>query len=489
MSLKPEGTSGWVAPPLSGAAVTTRAHERPGLAALINREAEQWLQLLRYLNDIFWVGFGLHAAYWLRFESGWLPVFYGIPTREHYLQILGYMILVWISSLKFIGAYRTSTLVSRVDESLAVLLGSGLALLITLALLFFYRSYSYSRMVVALMWSIGTLAILVSRWGLATLARWLRHRGFGQRRVLILGNAAQQAKWREELRAYREMGHRFVEEVVDPQESMDQVREVLDRQQVQEVIAPGMGQFSDGLWELIDTCRERRIQLHLVPDTRGIIAAHFVLKDTCGVPLFSVEEVALRRWYNRVLKRLFDLLCLVLLALPAVLVMGLIALLVKLSSRGPVFFRQERVSLDGRHFIIAKFRTMYRDAEDRTGPVWATPGDDRCTPLGRWLRRTSLDELPQLWNVLIGEMSLVGPRPERPFFTEKFGMVIPRYDERHLAKPGMTGWAQANGWRGATSVEERTKFDIYYVENWSLLLDVKILFMTIVEVFRMRNAY
>jgi exopolysaccharide biosynthesis polyprenyl glycosylphosphotransferase len=168
-------------------------------------------------------------------------------------------------------------------------------------------------------------------------------------------------------------------------------------------------------------------------------------------------------------------------------ILGLIALLIRMSSAGPVFYRQERTGLDGRSFDIVKFRTMPHDAEGDTGPVWSTPGDQRPTPLGRRLRRFSLDELPQLWNVVTGDMSLVGPRPERPFFVHQFKTLIPQYMLRHKVKAGLTGWAQVNGLRGHTSLEKRIEYDLYYIQNWSLALDVKILLLTLYRAWQHRH--
>jgi exopolysaccharide biosynthesis polyprenyl glycosylphosphotransferase len=160
---------------------------------------------------------------------------------------------------------------------------------------------------------------------------------------------------------------------------------------------------------------------------------------------------------------------------------GIVALLIKLTSKGPVLYRQERMSLDGSSFNVYKYRSMYHEAEASTGPIWAREEDPRCTPIGRYLRRFDIDELPQLWNVLKGEMSLVGPRPERPYFVEQFRHRYPQYMLRHKVKSGITGWAQVNGWRGNTSLEKRIEFDLYYIENWSLNLDVKILWLTLVR--------
>jgi exopolysaccharide biosynthesis polyprenyl glycosylphosphotransferase len=191
---------------------------------------------------------------------------------------------------------------------------------------------------------------------------------------------------------------------------------------------------------------------------------------------------------NAVIKRTIDLgisgVASMLLAVPC----GIIALLIKWTSQGPVFYRQERMGLDGRPFWVYKFRSMKEDAEEVTGPIWARDDDPRCTTVGRLLRRWDLDELPQIWNVLRGDMSIVGPRPERPFFVDQFKHRFPQYMLRHKVKAGITGWAQVNGWRGNTSLEKRIEFDLYYIENWSVSLDLKIMWMTLFRGVLQRQA-
>jgi Undecaprenyl-phosphate glucose phosphotransferase len=222
------------------------------------------------------------------------------------------------------------------------------------------------------------------------------------------------------------------------------------------------------------------IDVHVVPDLLQFIALRARLEDLDGLPLISINDVPLRG-FNSVLKRMVDLAisCTVLLAgaVPA----AIVALVIKRSSPGPVFYRQVRMGLDGKAFTVYKFRSMPVDAEDASGPVWARDDDPRATPVGRWLRRHDVDELPQFWNVLRGDMSIVGPRPERPFFVEQFKHRIPQYMLRHKVKAGITGWAQVNGWRGNTSLEKRIEFDLYYIENWSLTLDFKIMWLTILR--------
>jgi exopolysaccharide biosynthesis polyprenyl glycosylphosphotransferase len=229
--------------------------------------------------------------------------------------------------------------------------------------------------------------------------------------------------------------------------------------------------------------------VRIFPDLFQIIASEVAVSDLDGLPMLTIRDVALRGW-KRSVKRLMDI---VESAVGLVILspfMMLIAGLIRLESRGPVFYAQERVGLDGKPFPMLKFRSMRVDAEQQSGPVWATSDDPRKTRVGSILRRTSIDEFPQLINVLLGEMSVVGPRPERPVFVEQFRQVVPRYMERHAEKAGMTGWAQVNGLRGDTSIVERTKYDLYYVENWSFLFDLKIVLRTAVNIFRGdRNAY
>jgi Undecaprenyl-phosphate glucose phosphotransferase len=233
------------------------------------------------------------------------------------------------------------------------------------------------------------------------------------------------------------------------------------------------------------------VDIKVVPDVVQYATIKAALEDLDGIPIISLNEVPLQGWSSMV-KRLMDatVSSALLLALIVVPVLPVLALLVRLfGGKGPVLLRQERMTLDGRTFQIFKFRTMVDEAERETGPIFATSDDPRRTPVGAWLRRHNLDELPQLLNVFLGDMSLVGPRPERPPFVQQFRERIPQYMRRHRVKSGMTGWAQVNGWRGNTSIEKRIEFDLYYIENWSLLLDLKILILTIFRGFGQPHAY
>jgi Undecaprenyl-phosphate glucose phosphotransferase len=234
------------------------------------------------------------------------------------------------------------------------------------------------------------------------------------------------------------------------------------------------------LLELMEVTTRHFIDVKVVPDLLQFIALRARLEDLDGLPIINVNDVPLQG-FNAVLKRAIDVAlsaaALVVLAVP----LAIIAALIKLTSPGPVFYRLERLGLDGKPITLYKFRSMFVGAEDTTGPVWARDDDPRATSVGRWLRKLDLDELPQFWNVLKGDMSIVGPRPERPFFVEQFKHRIPQYMLRHKVKAGITGWAQVNGWRGNTSLEKRIEYDLYYIENWSVTLDIKIMWLTVVR--------
>jgi exopolysaccharide biosynthesis polyprenyl glycosylphosphotransferase len=263
---------------------------------------------------------------------------------------------------------------------------------------------------------------------------------------------------------------------------------LLQEQRPQEVVIALPNASHDELLDVILACEAQRAVVRIFPDMFQIIASELTIDNMDGLPLLTVRDVALRGWKLSV-KRLMDVagsgLGLVLLS-PLLL---LVALAIKLESKGSVFYTQERVGLDGKPFQIVKFRSMRADAE-KGGAGWTTQDDPRRTRIGALLRKLNIDEFPQLINVLLGDMSLVGPRPERPMYVEQFKQVVPRYMERHKEKAGMTGWAQVNGLRGDTSIVERTKYDLYYIENWSLLFDAKILLRTFLNGLRGdRSAY
>jgi Undecaprenyl-phosphate glucose phosphotransferase len=269
--------------------------------------------------------------------------------------------------------------------------------------------------------------------------------------------------------------------------TVDDIPDLIKAHEIQEVIIGRPELSHQEVLAIISRCERGQVGIKIFPDLFQIIATELSIGDLGGLPLLTVRDVVLRGW-KLTLKRAVDLVGSAALLIVFSPFLTLIALAIKLDSSGPVFYAQERMGLDARPFWCLKFRSMRADAE-RNGPGWTTEDDPRVTRLGRFIRRFSIDELPQLINVLLGDMSLVGPRPERPVYVEQFRRSIPRYMDRHREKAGLTGWAQVNGLRGDTSIAERTKYDLWYIENWSLLLDFKILIRTVMQFFSDRNAY
>jgi len=464
------------------------------------------------------------ATYWFRFYSGIWLVPLGVPPFGMYLGAGLVVLLVFFGIFYTGGMYTGRGGRSFEDDLVGLFKGVALGSLLVLALAFFLRGLTFSRSFFGLfvLFSFGFLS--VGRVLARVLLRSMQTRGAGTTRVLLVGVSPMRRRLLRSFRllpgltlrpvgwvrvpgdpepaeADREPAEVSVLDAAGPRGAamppapplpclgeVDALRRIVLEHQIDLVVLtvpfeqlPLVGKVAGELSNL-------NVDLQFVPDLLALHTSRMRLKEIAGIPFISVREEALSG-VDRLVKRTFDLTASGLGLLLLSPLLGVLALLVRLSSPGPVFYRQERLGRDGQAFAMIKFRTMRQDAEARSGPVWTTEDDPRVTPIGRFLRRTSLDELPQLWNVLTGAMSLVGPRPERRVFVEQFSQRMPRYFERHRVQSGLTGWAQVHGLRGNTSIEERTLYDLHYVENWSLLLDVKILLMTIHHVLRGENAY
>ena len=384
----------------------------------------------------------------------------------------------------------------RVDLLYQVGSAVGLGWLAALSVTFFmYRALEPPRLMLVY-WALLSIALVwLTRVLVDALLREAHRRGRDLERVLIVGDGEQAQLVEAKIRSAPELGYRIAGFVGNGSPNprvqpvlggLEAIPRIVREQAIGEVIIAWAGISHHQLVDIVTGCTRQRVDIKIFPDIFELMAREVETSELTGLPLMRVRDVALRGWM-RFLKRALDVAVswtmLVFLS-PWLLVM---ALLVKLTSpRGPILYIQERVGLDGRPFYMLKFRSMRPDAEADSGPVWAVPNDPRRTRLGQMIRRFSLDEFPQLINVLLGEMSLVGPRPERPEFVAQFANLVPRYRERHMEKAGMTGWAQVNGLRGQTSVVERTEYDLFYVETWSLAFDVKILLKTLAAVIRDR---
>jgi Undecaprenyl-phosphate glucose phosphotransferase len=462
------------------------------------KQRSEFFQSLMMLNDLVFLSVAWWLAYLIRFETDLLP------EPEPYLfwhYTIGWLIIliVWAVVFYWLDFYRPRRLSTHRREIVDILKGSTLALLIFVGVLFLLRSIVISRIVVVLFsllsFSFLNLSHIVFREGL----RFLRRRGYNLRHVLIIGTPRQVDELTQKLYAYRQFGLRIAALYLTQQtpgmrgfegrylKDSGELNRLVKSGTIDQVFVALPLEQAGKLNEIQEWLDDEPIALHFIPDLGELAKLRGRMEEFDGLPIISLQSSPLQGW-NSILKRIMDLsiggLALAIFS-PLML---LIAAGIKLTSSGPVLYRQERMGLDGKRFRILKFRTMVKNAEQATGPVWAATNDPRVTSFGRILRATSLDELPQLINVLRGEMSLVGPRPERPVLIEYFRKSIPGYMLRHKVKAGMTGWAQVNGWRGNTSLESRIQHDLDYIGNWSLSRDLKILALTVFGGFRNKGA-
>ena len=463
------------------------------------RAYSRLLEQLMLVADLVLVGLCWLLAYWLRFYVAGPPLPYADrgPVADYLLMLLP-ILLVWSASFRAFGLYRPRRIGSHLSEAVDLAKASTMGVLVLVALMtFFFRGYDYSRVVIVYFWLLSIGVVWFSRAAFREGLRFARRRGYNQRFAVVVGDGELAATVVQRMEGRRDVGIQVLGVVGDEKDDTGGVRRlggyadlraVLDAHTVDHVILALAHEDYGRLAGLLDAVGDEPVTIHVVPDLLRFASLRGGIEQFEGMPFIHLRESPLYGW-NRLAKRVFDFLFSATVLAVIWPVLLLLAAAVKVSSRGPVFYRQERMGLDGRRFEMLKFRTMDADAEVRTGPVWARPSDQRRTGLGAFLRRLSLDELPQFWNVLRGDMSVVGLRSERPVFVERFRQTVPGYMLRHKVKSGITGWAQVNGLRGNTSLEKRIQYDIEYIERWSVWLDFKIIAMTVVRVVVDRNAY
>ncbi|RMD85632.1 MAG: undecaprenyl-phosphate glucose phosphotransferase [Candidatus Dadabacteria bacterium] len=465
------------------------------------KQRSQLFEVLFIAADLFVVSVAWCLAYWLRFKTDLIPVSKGVPSFHNYLSLLLFIWLIWAFVFKRMGLYRPMRGVRTRREIWLLINANMLAVVFFIAATYLFREKSvpFSRLVFVYFGFLATIGTVAQRSLLRYILREIRRRGYNLRYLLIVGAGQLAGDVASRIRKRRELGIQVIGclsrdgtqkkgprgiPVVGKYEDLEKILSDLDVDQLVVALPLEDNHF---LPEIMSQIGDSLVDVKIIPDLHGFTTLGNAIEEFEGLPVITLRSSPLEG-INFVAKRALDIVISTLSIILLSPLFLLIALLIKCTSRGPVFYVQERVSLDGSPFKIFKFRTMYLDSE-KDGPGWTKPGDSRITPVGRFLRATSLDELPQLFNVLKGDMSIVGPRPERPVFIREFRKRIPRYMLRHKVPAGMTGWAQVNGWRGDTSIEKRIEHDLYYIENWSVFLDLKILFLTLFRGFINRNAY
>ncbi len=415
-----------------------------------------------------------------------LPYYSEAPEESKYLGLLPFIIALWSGCFHFFGVYRYDRVIQRSTEIHTLIRAHVGTLILFTALAFFVTEYRFSRGVILIF---GVLVLLLS-WAFRVISRKVlrefKKKGLFTTRIVAVGEGRDLEYLVSQLGRYPELGLDVVR-VIGPADYANALELIL-AESPKSVLLSLPAKNREILDSLVFGLKDETLDLQIIPDYSNYIALGAATESFGGVPLIVLNSSPLYG-YQAWLKRLMDFVLSGIGLLVLSPLFFILAALVRLTSRGPVLYRQERMGLDGATFMMLKFRSMRVDAEDATGAVWAKENDNRRTRFGSFLRSTSLDELPQLWNVFMGDMSLVGPRPERPVFVNKFRHEIPNYMLRHRVKTGITGWAQINGWRGDTSLEKRIECDIFYIRNWSLWLDVRILFWTFFRGFVNRNAY
>ncbi|HYC91003.1 MAG TPA: undecaprenyl-phosphate glucose phosphotransferase [Thermoanaerobaculia bacterium] len=455
------------------------------------------------VNDALASNLAMLCAWFLRFNLEVIPLTKGPQEFATYVKLLPIVTIVFPLAFAVQGLYRIRPTRSKAEEWLSVAAGSVVATIILSGVLLWVRIGSpdshYSRATLAMFMVMAMILVMLGR----TIVRAIverRHRaGKDLDRVLIAGNGELARAVVERMNAHRDrLGFRIVgylrngdESVLPSLECLGTIadaEEVVKAHKVDHVFVALPHASSSAMMALLDRLTRNLTAIHVVPDLLQFMVLRSRVEDLDGLPTINLSETPLEGW-SRFVKRGFDLVVAGAALLLLSPVMLLVALAIWIEDGLPVFYRQVRMGLDGKPFEMVKFRSMRVGAENATGAVWAAKDDPRRTKVGRIIRAWSLDELPQLWNVLVGDMSVIGPRPERPEFVEQFRAEFPHYMLRHKVRAGMTGWAQVHGWRGNTSMRMRIEHDLYYIENWSLLLDLKILALTVVHGLRHENAY
>ena len=411
------------------------------------------------------------------------------------------MIPLWFMVFKALGLYRPRRISSRVAEAMDIVKATSIATLILISLTFFVARSEFSRVIFLYFWIISIIALCLIRILFREFLRLIRKRGYNLRYVLIAGTGKLGQDITDKIQDHPELGLKIrgflsedasqVGNTVDGYQVLDtyeNIRDVIISNQIDMVLITLPLNAHEKLKSILDNIADEMVSILIIPDLFEFISLRGGVGEFEGIPIISLRDSPLYGW-NRVIKKSTDILLSLFIILITSPLMLVISILIKIMSPGPILYKQDRMGLDGKIFKMLKYRTMGTQAEEKTGPTWATENDNRRTLVGAFLRRTSLDELPQFFNVLKGDMSIVGPRPERPHFIQQFRSKIPKYMLRHKMKAGITGWAQVNGWRGNTSLEKRIEYDLYYIENWKLMFDFEIMWLTFWRGFISKNAY
>lgn len=429
-----------------------------------------------------------------------LPLYKNPPDFKIYLTLLVFILVLWRIIFKYFNLYRSIGSFSLFREIIDITKASTASIILIITFTYFFRQYEFSRVIFLYFWIISSFLLSVSRIICRKVISHHRMKKENRRHVLVVGAGELAKEVALRMNKHQDLGldivgflnngHKEYNGVLRSKiiGHYEQIREIIKSHNIELVIIALALDEHDEVRSVLKLVEKEMVDIKLVPDFFQFITLRGETEEFEGLTFVNVQSSPLYGW-NVINKRIFDTTVAFTAIIFTLPLMFIVAILIKITSRGSIIYKQERVGLDGMAFNMYKFRSMKVNSENTTGAVWAIKNDPRKTWIGTIMRNTSIDEIPQLFNVIKGEMSLVGPRPERDVFIKQFKEKLPRYMLRHKVKAGMTGWAQVNGWRGDTSIEKRIEHDLYYIENWSMELDVKILFLTLLRGFINKNAY
>jgi Undecaprenyl-phosphate glucose phosphotransferase len=465
---------------------------------------EVLIPVLTILSDSVAILSSFLLSYWIRFYSPFqdiVEVTKGIPPLSGYIQFALIIIPIWILIFQSRKMYRLKRSVFVLDELFIIIKCITIGIIFAMAMIFIIDiDFPYSRVAFAMIWITSIILITTGRYFTLKLEKNFYNKKIGLSKVAIFGTNEMAQKIydkfsRDKFAGYDIAGYfsynnnepNYLEDKVHLGDYKD-IPDIIKEHKIEKILIALPSSQHDILYDLFKLCEGINVEFMLAPDFVELLTSRLRVEEVDGIPFMKLKSLPMNVW-NRFSKRVFDILLSISFLLLISPLMILIAILIKLTSKGPLFYKQERVGLDGKKFMILKFRSMKIDAES-SGPRMTTVDDNRYTSIGKFLRRFSLDELPQFINVLKGDMSIVGPRPEREYFINIMKHSVKKYLERHRVKCGITGWAQVNGLRGTnTPIQTRIDYDIYYIENWSIAFDIKIIFKTLKEVFFSKDAF
>lgn len=467
---------------------------------------QQHFNRLHVVFDAIVVVLSYAFAWWLKFASGIVDREIGVLSFEFYMKALILIVPLYLLLYYAFNLYAPKRVQGRRLELSNIIMANTIGILIVFAGFFLVLSYSedaknFSRSMFVYFYVINIVLEEIERLFIRAFLRSIRRRGYNQKHILLVGYSKAAEQYIDRIKQNPQWGY-DVQGILDDNiargtiykgvkviGSIGNLEYILPQNKLDEIaITLGLEEYYK-LSKIVAECEKSGVHTKFIPDYGNIIPTRPYTEDLLGLPVINIRYVPLSNTFNALIKRLTDIIGAVICIIVFSPVMLTSAILVKTTSQGPLIFKQERVGLHNKPFKMYKFRTMYVQTEAEEKKGWTQKNDPRVTRVGAILRKTSLDEFPQLFNVLKGDMSLVGPRPERPQYVEKFREEIPRYMIKHQVRPGMTGWAQVNGYRGDTSIQKRIECDLYYIENWTLGLDFKILFLTVFKGFINKNAY